>query len=309
MLIFDLLLKNEYGNYTILGHEVPDVDSIASGILLESFINKHTNSKAKFKIPDNIDNETLGVFNHFGIDISIYQRPIDSSDTNFILVDHSEDPRVDNALMILDHHPENPTTKKEDTIFYQNDISSSTSALLVRGNEKYFDREDILVSLLGLYLDTASFNSTKALSEDKEWALSMIDIFNFNQKELYNIGLCITDINNMDIDGIALNGLKKYKYRNKLIESSYIQIEEITEEKLNNILKYLSNYLEKNNLDYFVFIVHDMNNMKSTTYEITKEGVIDIVKYEKYTSRGSNIISNLYNKIDGLLDHLKKIKR
>ncbi len=297
MTIFDLLLKNEYESYTILGHEVADVDSIASGILLERFINKYTRSRATFKIPDKVDNETLNVFKNANIDITKYQHSLNPDDKNFILVDHSDDKRIDSALMIIDHHPGVPSSMEKNAIYYKNILSSSTSTLLEKDSEQFFSKEDIYLSLLGLYLDTASFNSTKTLEEDKKWAESMIKKYDFDKQKLYQLGLCLTDISDMSISEVVVNGLKKYSYKEKSIESSYIQIEELSDDKLNQILNYLKTYLIKNKLHYFIFIVHNMKNMKTTTYTVSEDN-IEITKYDNYTSRGSNIIPGLFQKID-----------
>lgn len=97
-----------------------------------------------------------------------------------------------------------------------------------------------------------------------------------------------------NIDEVKLNGLKKYNFEGNLVESSYIQIEEITNYSVEiaYIIDRLMNYVKENNLKVFIFIVHNMKAFRTTVYNITANNYT-VKYYNEYTSRGNNIIPEI----------------
>ncbi len=288
----------------ILGHENPDIDSIISGILLEFYLNKYTNHQAEFVIPDQtLDKDTKEICKKYQIPYKKYQRKLLDDDEKIILVDHFEREIGSREIIaICDHHP---TTKKISTKFYLNQQISSTAALIVQGHEQFFSKDLLKLAILATYVDTASFNSTKAREKDKIWAETICKQYNFNQDELYQTGLMLTDLSNLN--EAAFTGLKKYQIKDKKVEVSSIQInkEKINPQILIKIKEIILNYYISNNLDVFILIIHDMGNMKSSAYKIFKDG-IEIVEYDKYTSRGNVIIPELEKE---LINHNFKINK
>ena len=71
----------------------------------------------------------------------------------------------------------------------------------------------------------------------------------------------------------------------------YIQIENPiqVQEEIKKIIDLLKLHINNNNLDAFVFIVHNMSEFKTMYYLITKSGVIERY-FTSYTSRGSTIM-------------------
>ena len=290
----------------ILGHINPDIDSIVSGILLEYYFNKHTKYEAEFVIPDErIDNDTEKICKSNNIDYKTHQRQLTKDDNQIILVDHNErDIEGAKIIAIYDHHP---TTKQNYCPVYHNKIISSTAALLVEGRESYFPKELIELAVLATFIDTASFNSTKAQEKDKIWAYEMIRIFKFDQDKLYQTGLSLTDTTNLEEAAFAC--LKKYNIKSKQVEVSSIQVSNKTtsKEKINKIKEIVLNYFLENNLDVYILIIHDMDNFKSTAYKIFKDG-IEIDNYDKYTSRGNVIIPKLEQEIENHTFSSNKLK-
>lgn len=279
----------------ILGHNNPDIDSIISGILLEYYINHHTLYQGEFVIPDRtLDKETITICDKYKIDYKKYQRPLKQDDRLIILVDHHERSIKNTEIVaIIDHHP---TTKEISCPFYINQKISSTAALITQKREDFFPKELLRLAVLATYVDTASFNSTKSRQEDKIWAEKLIKEFNFNEKELYEAGLLLTDISNLET--AAFNGLKRYTIANKKVEVSTIQIKsnEVEKEVIEKIKEIILNYFIDKNLDIYILIIHDMAKMKSTAYKVFKDK-IEIDEYSQYTSRGNTIIPNLEEEI------------
>lgn len=272
----------------ILGHENPDVDSIISGYLLEKImIKKGYNSE--FIIPDKkIDKDTMDICRRNGLDPEMFMKEINLEDKNikYILVDHNERELEGEIICIIDHHP---TDKEPQTDNYYNKKISSTDCYICQGNEDLLEIEDLKLAIIATLVDTASFHSTKTREEDKEWSLNICHKYGLNYRELYKEGLCLTPLE--DITEASLNGVKKYNFDGKRVEASYIQIEDpsIEETKIHQIINVLKERITKENIDIFVFIVHDMTSFKTMYYLITKNK-IENRYYEMYTSRGSTIM-------------------
>jgi inorganic pyrophosphatase/exopolyphosphatase len=284
----------------ILGHENPDIDSIFSGILLERIL-KRNNIKAKFIIPDkNINIENIEISKKHNINIDTYKDDLDNYKLNkVILVDHHERNINNEIIQIIDHHPviDNKEKEKLNNINYTNIKSCSTTCIIGKMYEEYLTKEDFILILVSALVDTASFHSNKTVDSDIEWLDKMCKNFNINIDDYYEEGLCLTKIDS--IKEASLNGLKKHNINNLKVESSYIQIKNKYEhrELINKICEYLKEYLKRNNLDIFVFIVQDMESFKTAVYKIYKD-TLELDLYDEYTSRGNNIIPYLKEELE-----------
>ena len=275
--------------YIILGHKNIDIDSIVSGILLEKLIKNKYNKDCEFVIV-----EDRKICEKFSINVDKYIRKLNESDNKIILVDHSYRDFKDKEIIgIIDHHPKLFNHFVKDNI---NINSSSTSCLIARDNEEYFSKDEIIWAILGAYIDTASFHSTKALDSDKKWCHEMINKYDLDEKLFYNTGLILTDITNLY--DASFNGMKEYKKNNLIIQSSYIQITDVNSnsDNINIMLEYVRDYFSKSDLDGYIFIVLDMDNFSSTAYNFTKNDEF-ITNYSKYTSRGTVIVPELFDKL------------
>lgn len=272
----------------ILGHENPDVDSIVSGYLLEKVLTIKGYS-AEFVIPDGkIEQESLDICRKYNLEPTRFKKSIDLNDKNaqYILVDHDERNVAGCIKCVIDHHPNG---KENIEGKYYNKKISSTACYVCQGNENLLSKEDLLLAAVATMVDTASFNSTKGREEDKKWVLELCETYGFDYDKLYKEGLCLTNLD--DIQAASLNGLKKYNHGWKKFQSSYIQVKDpmAEQEKINEILKILEDYIISQNLNAFVFIVHDMVQFK-TSYYLIKDGKIEKRDYEKYTSRGNVVV-------------------
>lgn len=292
--IVDKLSKYRNNKIIVLGHEHPDVDSIISGYLLEKVLISN-GYNACFCITDkSISKETSDILKGYDFDPSKYQRDIKGEDLKFVLVDHSERNIDGDILLVIDHHP---TSKKYDVNLYFNKSISSTTLYLCKENENILDKKDIELAILAAMLDTASFNSTKAREEDKIWVINKCKELNIDYDRLYESGLYFTPLS--DLKESSLNGLKKYDYNGKKVEASYVHInnDKSNDRKINEIVNILKQYVKENNLDMFVFIVHNMGVLKTKVFKIYRNHVEE-VQYDKYTSRGNDIMPSVEREIN-----------
>lgn len=278
----------------ILGHENPDVDSLLSGYLLEKYMNDRNDNIFEYVIPDKVlDEESIEILNKIGVDVSKYRGYKVNPDDKLFLVDHNVENRFDNEVIgVIDHHPVvegRDNFKKPD--FYLNQNACSTTAIIAQMFD-IKDKDDFIIALVGALVDTASFNSTKTNILQVEWFKKRCLELGIDFDKYYDIGLCLTDIDNLN--EVYLNGLKKYNIEENTVESSYIQIKGVGQNslKINQLTELIEEYRVANNIDYFVFIVHDMDKFETTTYTLSNDG-ISMKYYDKYTSRGNVIIPEL----------------
>lgn len=271
--------------YLVKGHAHPDVDSVISGYLLTKILNK-MGVEAEYIIPEAIDDETLGICNAVGFEPQVFQVGEFDKNANFILVDHYEDDTL-NVIGIVDHH----VNKKDlSGVEYWYEPASSTSVMLAIKYEKLLDPFDIMLSCLASFVDTVSFHSTKSRESDHEWIKKMCQKYNLDYEKMYEVGLCLTDVSNLDI--AAFNGIKKYIINDKKLEASYIQVKEISKEQIDYILESLKKYVVLNNLEMFAFIVYDLYNFNTKVYKVLKDD-IEIVDYDYYATRGDVVVRDI----------------
>jgi len=274
----------------ILGHENIDVDSIVSGYLLEKILTKK-GYDAKFVIPDkDISNDTMNICIKYGLEPSKFMMDFDlKSNYKYILVDHHERDVDGEIVCIIDHHPTNKVFEIE---HYYNKMISSTACFIACENEELLDKFDIKLACLATLIDTVSFHSTKGREIDKEWVISMCDKYNLDYNGLYREGLYLTNLDS--IDKASLNGLKRYCFNGKIIESSYIQIDSPIShnDEIIKIVDILKNRVDSEKIDAFVFIVYDMDDFKTTYYLIIDDNVKEKY-YDVYASRGNTIMPEI----------------
>ena len=272
--------------YVILGHENPDVDSIVSGVLLERYLNRH-GKEAKFIIPDlYLDKESVDLCLSYGIDPREHQESLSSDNNQYILVDHHERDVLGDIVGVIDHHP---TVQKYSYPYYRNEEASSTVCLLVKGMEKEFTRDEVLLALLATMVDTISLHSSKTKEEDIKWVKETCQKYQFDFHKLYQDGLCLTDLSSPDV--YLNHGLKNYSFADQKIASSSISLYDIS--KKENDITYASSlvfdYMRENSLDQFIMVIHDMKDFHSTIIYYSPNR-ITFSNYDNIVSRGSDII-------------------
>ncbi len=276
--------------YIILGHSNPDVDSIVSGMLYESYLKK-LGKNVSFVIPDTkIEEDTLRILAMFQVDPQIYQKKLTyDGNTKFILLDHHQREGIGEVVQIIDHHP---TKEPISVLDYMNEPVGSTAYLIVHGKEDSFSKKEITLALLATFIDTVSFHNSKTREEDYAWAQAMCQRYQLDFQQFYQLGLCLTDLS--DFEKACFNGHKKYQFGTHVVESSYIQIKDTdrAESMVQDMLDLLGEYVVRQKLDMYAFIVYDMDVFKSRVYKVTDDGFTS-KQYDELASRGMTIIPEI----------------
>ena len=276
--------------YIILGHENPDVDSIVSGYIYQNYLNRR-NIDAEFVIPDEkIDEDTLEICRRFNLEPTKFQKPLEYDEqTKFILVDHHNRKNIGEVSLIIDHHLDEHEPDTDNCI---NEPSSSTSCLIVQRNEPFYSIHEIELACMAAMVDTASFHSTKGKEWDLDWIQRMVEEKNLDYNKIYEAGLTVNDISNPE--EVMFRGLKNHNIHGHQVQSSTIHVNGMKQNwnQINKILELLQEYMTSSELDYFLFIIHDMQKFESWVYTLDKNGFTR-KKYDEYTSRGTTIIPEL----------------
>ena len=276
--------------YIILGHENPDVDSIVSGYIYQNYLNRR-NIDAEFVIPDEkIDEDTLEICRRFHLEPTKFQKPLEYDDqTKFILLDHHNRKNIGEVSLIIDHHLDEHEPDTDNCI---NEPSSSTSCLIVQRNEPFYSIHEIELACMAAMVDTASFHSTKGNAWDLDWIQRMVEEKNLDYNKIYEAGLTVNDISNPE--EVMFHGLKNHNIHGHQVQSSTIHVNGMKQNwnQINKILELLQEYITSSELDYFLFIIHDMQKFESWVYTLDKNGFTR-KKYDEYTSRGTTIIPEL----------------
>ena len=146
----------------IVGHKNPDFDSIASGIILERFLCSNE-IDARFVCESVSDTHAITALKYAGVDLSSYHGKIEDGDLLF-LVDHHSTEYENFVVGCIDHHP---TEFKINFPIYVNHPSSSCALSVLRLAEKegmIFDKNDVRLALMSVYMDTRSCKSTKFIA-------------------------------------------------------------------------------------------------------------------------------------------------
>lgn len=278
---------------TILGHDNIDVDSCISGILLSKLLT-FKNIENKFVILDKqISKDTYDCLLKLGYDLNNFKSDLIS---NYVfLVDHHITVHSDNVVGCIDHHP---TIQELNYNLYLNTKSSSCAKLIydLMVKEQYpITKEDVLLTIYSIFMDTCSMTSSKLVSSDKDWAIAKINEFGFNYSEIETDGFCLTDLND-DIDTLSINGMKTYCYNNKTVKSSYIQVNQFKSNKFRLIIKHLQNKVINSDTYLWVFLIIDFKENETYECKIYKDKIMD-TWHEGILSRGSDIMPRIEKEI------------
>lgn len=277
---------------TIIGHDNIDVDSVLSGVLLEKLC-KHLKLNAHFEIlqPINKDDTYEIVSRLTDIKMEKYEN-IEETDVRYLfLIDHYETKHNGRVVGCIDHHP----TEKKNTYGFSYVRNCSATAYLIyelmQVSNYPLTAEDAKLIVVAMMVDTTAFRSSKAIPEEVEEAKSLAKRFDLNYEYLEKFCLCLTPIEEMDIEAITSNGQKEYNYNGHKVKSAYLQLDGIPDDcTLNSWLYYLKDKItnKTDSTELMIFIIFDTK--ENITYEYQISDKIKKVIHNGILSRGKDIM-------------------
>lgn len=290
-------------NITIIGHDIYDIDSIISGILLSNLL-KFLNIDNRFVILHKIvENDTFNMIKEiFNISLYNYFEDGEDKDRNLFLVDHYETKHLGDVIACIDHHP---TSTKVNHPYYYCRRSCSTSYLIYELMQEFgytITSEEAKMIVFSMMTDTVAFKNEKIVRDEIEIAKNLAKEYNLDYSFLEKYSLCITDIKNMSTDEVIHYGMKEYLFNGKHIKSSYVQLWDLPDRREIRIwIDTIRKIVEKENLAMWVFIIYDLKCSDTYEYHIVQG---DIYKYiltmGKILSRGVNIMPRIEKMFDKL---------
>lgn len=270
----------------IFGHKSPDTDSIASAIVMEDLERKIEKLDVKACRLGNINKETEYALNYFKV---LPPELIDSVSENdkVILVDHNCFAQSANGIekakieKVVDHHNITGFETKE-PLFYIG-LPVGCTCTIIYGIYKMNNLE-ISPSCAGLMLsaiisDTLLFKSPTCTKKDIEVANELAKIANVDINT-YGIELLKAGT---DLSSFSASELINIDSKEFTVNSTKIQIAQVNTVDINDVLKdkeeiesAMNDFIEKNNIDLFIFAITDILNNNSQVLALGKR--VDIVE-------------------------------
>jgi PncC family amidohydrolase len=139
-------------------------------------------------------------------------------------------------------------------------------------------------------MDSLSFKSTKARTEDLVWCIEKMREYGMDENEVEKFGYGLTQKTNNHSDYIY-NGLKTFPFNSKTIKSSYI-VTQTDDEDLEKVAEMLRDELDDDSTAW-VFIASNVAADKTRILLVTKEYHLS-QSVNKLLSRGKNIIPAVF---------------
>ena len=274
----------------IVGHKNPDFDSIASGMILERFL-RSNKIDAHFVCEGVSDINALSALKYLGIGIPSYYGKIEEGDLLF-LVDHHSTEYKNLVIGCIDHHSTNSEIKFP---IYVNLPSSSCALSILRIAEEkgfVFDKTEVKLALMSVYMDTRSCKSTKFVATDTEWISNVTKKYSFaNELDTFErLGYCLTDMSS-SLEELSKSDIKEYIFNNKKIYVSHIQtiLTDDTEEILKKVYSYIEEKRKRYGAELWILMVSDPKRESTLVIRFCEAGRRKS-DFDKLLSRSIDVI-------------------
>ena len=274
------------GRIAVTGHSGADVDSVISCVLMQRLL-------AHWQIPCEIalcspDRQSRRVLARFDIDVQALEGETRKSD-RLILVDchHTATPGC--VVACVDHHP---TDYPPDIPYMQLGGSGACAVMvlqLMREAGAPVTHEEERLAITALYLDTIALKSSKISREEAAWGESEARRLGLDEAWLRQEGMGLMDMS-LPAQTLALLGKKRFVYGEKVVLSTYVQTDAMTDERLRAILRVLKEEIAREQAELWVFLVHDPMRMRSTQYNLAPDGTVETIRYDCLASRGKDVM-------------------
>lgn len=275
------------GRLVITGHDEPDVDSLASCVLLRELC-EWWGIAAQIVLPTRADAQSRRVMPEFEVEPDGFIGNIITGDV-VAMVDHHAPLRDEVVCVCIDHHP---TARMLPYPYAQIDQTGacalSVLRLMLEAGMEPSPRQEAL-AVTALYLDTIALKSSKIPPEEAAWARERAAALGLDERRLLREGMHLQDMS-LPAAELAMRGRKAYDFGGRRVISSYVQTDAMTEEKLEQILSALRAAASEQGASLWVFLVHDPIAERSTEYDVIPDGTVTAIRYDRLVSRGRDVM-------------------
>jgi len=292
------LLKaaEKQGRVVITGHDNPDVDSAAACVLMQRLLAR-MGVLSQIVLPTRADGQSRRVMPRFGVNPDDYIGQTQESDA-LVLVDHHQPLHPGRVIACVDHHP---TDYPPDAPYVQIEPCGACAVMALRLMEEAgvpVTKEDRMLAVTALYLDTIALRSTKIPPQEAQWGRQQAAQLGLDEGWLNAEGMRLRDMN-APAEELAMLGKKTYDFDGRRVISTYVQTHGIMPEKLEEILCVIRSTLKKESADMWVFLVHDPVAGDSVEYDITPDGAVNEYRYGVLASRGKDVMPRVERMMRG----------
>ncbi|MDO5378832.1 MAG: DHH family phosphoesterase [Clostridia bacterium] len=288
--------SGEAGRIAVTGHDAPDVDSVISCAMMCALLS-HLGIAAQAVLPTRADAQARRVLPRFGIDPDAMQGELKESDA-LVLVDHHRGAHPGRVVAVIDHHP---TMSPPQAAYVQIEQAGACAAIIRRlmreAGQPDMERWEALTAV-ALYLDTLALRSPKILPEEAAWAARKAERFGLDTALLTREGLGLRDMS-APARELALMGQKTYDFPGGRVISTYVQTDEMTQEKLEQILDAVRAELARSGVALWVFLHHDPVALRSAEFDLTPDGAMKVIRYDGLVSRGKDVMPRVEREMSG----------
>ena len=275
------------GRVTIIGHDTPDVDSVASSVLMHALLT-HWSIPSRIVLPTCADAQVERVMPALGVHTDAMNGMLTEEDT-LVLVDHHQARHPGRVVSCVDHHP---TDYPPDYPYVQIEPCGACALLVLRLMKQAGMRiteDQLRLAVTAAYLDSVALRSEKIAAKEAAWARKQARALGMEEAWLIREGLGLRDMS-LPPEELAMTGRKEYDFGGRRVVSTYVQTDAMTQSLLNAILKALHAQLRLSGADLWVFLVHDPLAMRSTRYDVAPDGRVTVTEYGMLASRGKTVM-------------------
>lgn len=280
------LLSAAAGRIAATGHDGADVDSVISCVLMQRLLEKwHIPCRIALHAPDQ---QSRRVLERFGIDVQTLEGETKPDDC-LILVDHHQSAHPGRVIACVDHHP---TDYPPVCPYVQIEGSGACAVLVLRLMQEAgvnVTPEDERLAIAALYLDTIALRSAKITKEEAAWGKSEAARLGLDVAWLEKEGMGMTDMR-LPAEVLAMLGKKRFTYGDRVVLSTYVQTDAMTQDKLDAILAVLREAITQEGADLWVFLVHDPRRGRSMQVNLASDGTTERIDYDDLVSRGKDVM-------------------
>lgn len=283
--MFDFSVK---GAVTVIGHDLSDIDSIASCLLLNKYL-KHFGVDSRVALFTKPMENSVEYLKVMGVDFEAEVRqPLENEQV--FLVDHHETAHSVKVVGCIDHHP---TDKKYDYPVYINNKASSTAFMILEMMEAEGitpTEEDYAAAVLSVYSDTQGLKSSKLIKSDVPKVEALVQRYGFDEQFLLKVGYGLNDLG-APVEKLLYNGFKSFNFSKGRVVSSYLQADGYPKDFVERFIKAVSLERRRLKADMWVLLLHDPVNGNTVEYDITE--TVEMIDHKKLISRGSNVMPRI----------------
>ncbi len=257
----------------IFGHKNPDTDTICSSIVKERLNKKNGYDNSKAVRLGNINKETKYVLNYLGIEAPELIEKIEEGQ-KVIMVDHNDFGQsvdgIENAKIIgvIDHHCIG-NFKTSDPLYYTARPYGCTATILFKDfkeKEIEISKEEALLMASAIISDTLLLKSPTTTKHDVKALEELEKIAGINTKEygleMLKAGTDLDDFTEEELINIDAKKFEKNGNEFKIAQVNTVDISDVLKRQ-EKIEKVMTDEINKNGLNLFVFAITDILNSNS----------------------------------------------